>query len=125
MPVQISPWDHRLLQVNRILGHETMTPIVKGLAKLGRPGFRLKHPPAQEEPEVRSAEGNRRGIRLSGNANFARFTVVGRLNLIFHPKTKIRDLVLGIITEISVKQNADSIRTTTTSAILQKKKKKS
>ena len=105
MPVGISPGYHHLLDVDGVLGHESMAKIIKCMPKLARSGFQLILFGIEAKSKVSTSY--RQGFRIgfTGKLNLTCLSMVGGINPIVYIEPQVGDLSFLVVFKKPGKQN--------------------
>src|SRR5690606_19374823 len=120
MPVEVTPGNYGLLDVNGVLSDKTMVPVIECLAELCRSRFGSKQVPVKPDPKVGPPDRHRRRIRLALKAHLPCLSVVGRVDPIVHTETKIGDLCFRIVFKKAGKEYLAAVGATVAGGVFQK-----
>src|SRR5687768_15590678 len=117
--MKITPWNHYLSYVQRVLRDKPVAPVVQGQSKLCRPAFQFKLIPIEPEPEVRACHGQGRRIGFAVKRYLPDLSVVRRVDPVIDAKAETGDLSLRIVCKETRKQDFTRVRDEVTGCVFQ------
>src|SRR5690606_36482639 len=105
MPVNVAPWNDRLLNMNGVLGKKPMAPVINRLPELRGSRFNFKQSPVKSEPEIAAFCRQRRVLRMPDRSDVSFLPKIAGIDPIVHAETQVGDLSLRITGEKSCEEH--------------------